>query len=118
MENGVVVLGTRHSIAESYYNATCGKYHLANLTQRSRRQPDAADSHRRFATGTAESKKRLTILGEKLRTAIVDRLEKGEQTILFLNRRGFSTSLLCSARRSAELPELQRRVTFHRQRRD
>src|SRR5204862_4599320 len=40
--------------------------------------------------------KAAAILSEKLRAAIAARLEKHEQTILFLNRRGFSTSLLCS----------------------
>ena len=39
--------------------------------------------------------KKAAILSEKLSQAITDRLEKREQTILFLNRRGFSTSLLC-----------------------
>ena len=37
------------------------------------------------------------MLSEKLRAAITERLEKKEQTILFLNRRGFATSLVCPA---------------------
>ncbi len=55
------------------------------------------------------------ILSEKLRTAITDRLEKHEQTILFLNRRGFSTSLLCSACGEArDCPNCSVALTFHR----
>ena len=59
--------------------------------------------------------KSLTILGEKLHTAIIARLEKSEQTILFLNRRGFSTSLLCSACGEVrECPNCSVALTFHR----
>jgi primosomal protein N' (replication factor Y) len=36
-------------------------------------------------------------LSKPLREAIEGRIEKGEQTILFLNRRGFSTSMICEA---------------------
>jgi len=36
-----------------------------------------------------------TLFAERLRSAIADRLQRGEQTILFLNRRGFSTSVFC-----------------------
>jgi len=60
--------------------------------------------------------KRLTILSEKLRSAIEARLEKREQTILFLNRRGFSTSLLCSECGEARnCPNCSVALTFHRQ---
>jgi primosomal protein N' (replication factor Y) len=59
--------------------------------------------------------KSATILSEKLRTAIADRLEKREQTILFLNRRGFSTSLLCSdCGEARNCPNCSVALTFHR----
>src|SRR5437879_13321598 len=55
------------------------------------------------------------ILTEKLRAAIADRLEKSEQTILFLNRRGFSTSLLCSnCGEARNCPNCSVALTFHR----
>src|SRR5204862_5605004 len=55
------------------------------------------------------------ILSEKLRTAMADRLTKNEQTILFLNRRGFSTSLLCSnCGKARECPNCSVALTFHR----
>src|SRR5207253_6167669 len=60
--------------------------------------------------------KAAAILSEKLRAAITSRLEKHEQTILFLNRRGFSTSLLCSACGEARTcPNCSVALTFHRQ---
>jgi len=50
-----------------------------------------------------------------LRGAIADRLEKREQTILFLNRRGFSTSLLCSnCGEARNCPNCSVALTFHR----
>jgi primosomal protein N' (replication factor Y) (superfamily II helicase) len=50
-----------------------------------------------------------------LRAAIADRLERCEQTILFLNRRGFSTSLLCSnCGEARNCPNCSVALTFHR----
>jgi primosomal protein N' (replication factor Y) len=59
--------------------------------------------------------KTMSILSEKLLQAIADRLEKREQTILFLNRRGFSTSLLCSnCGEARDCPNCSVALTFHR----
>src|SRR5437660_12059023 len=59
--------------------------------------------------------KAAAILSEKLRAAITDRLERREQTILFLNRRGISTSLLCSnCGESRNCPNCSVALTFHR----
>jgi len=59
--------------------------------------------------------KKAAILSEKLSQAIADRLEKREQTILFLNRRGFSTSLLCSnCGEARDCPNCSVALTFHR----
>src|SRR5438132_7038576 len=60
--------------------------------------------------------KTMSILSEKLLQAIAARLEKREQTILFLNRRGFSTSLLCSnCGEARDCPNCSVALTFHRQ---
>src|SRR5437667_3939854 len=59
--------------------------------------------------------KKAAILSEKLSQAIADRLEKREQTILFLNRRGFSTSLRCSnCGEAPNCPNCSVPLTFHR----
>ncbi|PYJ78195.1 MAG: primosomal protein N' [Verrucomicrobia bacterium] len=87
IEKCVVVLGSATPSLESYHNATTGKYRLAAIA----------------------------ILSGKLRGAIADRLEKREQTILFLNRRGFSTSLLCSnCGEARNCPNCSVALTFHR----
>src|SRR5207244_3217604 len=95
IEKCAVVLGSATSSLESYYNAQRGKYALSTLTHRVdqcqmplMRIVDLRQERRK--------EKAAAILSEKLRSAIDDRLTKKEQTILFLNRRGFSTSLLCS----------------------
>jgi primosomal protein N' (replication factor Y) len=114
IEKCVAVLGSATPSLESYYNATTGKYRLATLTQRvdDRQMPlirivDLRQERRK--------EKASAILSEKLRGAIADRLEKREQTILFLNRRGFSTSLLCSnCGEARNCPNCSVALTFHR----
>ena len=114
IEKCVVVLGTATPSLESYYNATREKYQLVSLTQR---VDDCQMPLMRIVDLRQERRKQkgLTILADKLRTAIGDRLEKGEQTILFLNRRGFSTSLLCSnCGEARNCPNCSVALTFHR----
>jgi primosomal protein N' (replication factor Y) len=114
IEKCVVVLGSATPSLESYYNASSGKYKLATLTQRVDQQQmplmrivDLRQERRK--------EKAASILSEKLRAAIAVRLEKHEQTILFLNRRGFSTSLLCSnCGEARNCPNCSVALTFHR----
>ena len=114
IEKCVTVLGTATPSLESYANATRGKYVLSSLTQRVDqcqmpliRIVDLRQERRK--------EKAAAILSEKLRTAIGERLEKHEQTILFLNRRGFSTSLLCShCGKARDCPNCSVALTFHR----
>ncbi len=114
IEECVAVLGSATPSLESYNNAGIGKYRLVTLTQRidEKQMPlmrivDLRQERRK--------EKAATILSEKLRAAIADRMEKREQTILFLNRRGFSTSLLCSnCGEARNCPNCSVALTFHR----
>ena len=114
IEKCVAVLGSATPSLESYHNASAGKYRLATLTQRidEKQMPlmrvvDLRQERRK--------EKAAAILSEKLCAAIADRLEKREQTILFLNRRGFSTSLLCSnCGEARNCPNCSVALTFHR----
>jgi len=114
IEKCVAVLGSATPSLESYHNAAIEKYRLVALTQRidEKQMPlmrvvDLRQERRKDKTAT--------VLSEKLRTAIADRLEKREQTILFLNRRGFSTSLLCSnCGEARDCPNCSVALTFHR----
>jgi len=114
IEKCVVVLGSATPSLESYHNATTGKYRLATLT---RRVDEKQMPLMRIVDLRRERRKEraIAILSEKLRAAIADRLEKREQTILFLNRRGFSTSLLCSnCGEARNCPNCSVALTFHR----
>lgn len=89
-----VVLGSATPSLESYYNASNGKYTLSTLQNRA----DTAsipkftivDMQREF-----EKNKGYTNFSDLLLTGIKARQAKGEQTILFLNRRGYHTTMLC-----------------------
>jgi primosomal protein N' (replication factor Y) len=113
IEKCVVVLGSATPSLESYHNAAIGKYRLVTLTERvdQKQMPlmriiDLRQERRK--------EKKAAILSEKLSQAIADRLEKREQTILFLNRRGFSTSLLCSnCGEARNCPNCSVALTFH-----
>src|SRR5437667_4740327 len=113
IEKCAVLLGSATPSLESYHNAAIGKYRLVTLTQRvdQKQMPlmrvvDLRQERRK--------EKKAAILSEKLSQAIADRLEKREQTILFLNRRGFSTSLLCSnCGEARNCPNCSVALTFH-----
>jgi primosomal protein N' (replication factor Y) (superfamily II helicase) len=114
IEKCAVLLGSATPSLESYHNATMGKYDLLTLTQRVDEQQMPV---MRIVDLRQERRKEkiMPILSEKLSKAIADRLEKREQTILFLNRRGFSTSLLCSnCGEARDCPNCSVALTFHR----
>ncbi len=112
MEGCAIVLGSATPSLESFHNAQSGKYELLRLTQR---VDDKKMPFIRIMDMRMESKKKGAILSERLITAIHARLEKKEQTILFLNRRGFSTSLLCEkCGYVCECPNCSVGLTFHR----
>lgn len=113
-ENAAVLLGSATPSLESWHNATSGKYQLLRLAQRvdDRRMPvvrvlDLRQQARRSPEGG--------ILSGPLRDAMEGRIAKGEQSILFLNRRGFSTSMLCEACGFvAQCPDCSLSLTYHR----
>lgn len=112
MERCAILLGSATPSLESYHNATLGKYELLRLLSRidDRKMPFI-----HIVDMRATSRKKGSILAEPLITAISRRLEKKEQSILFLNRRGFSTSLICQrCGYVAECPNCSVSLTYHR----
>lgn len=113
-ENATVLLGSATPSLESWHNATNGKYTLLRLPERvdSRSMPivrivDLRKPARKDPGGG--------ILSRQLREAIEQRLERGEQAILFLNRRGFSTSMSCEAcGHVCECRDCSVSLTYHR----
>lgn len=94
MEHCAVLLGSATPSFESFYNAQNGKYTMVMLTKRvdNREMPSVRAIDMRVE---AERSGRRGIFSRDLVSAISLRLDRAEQTILFLNRRGFSTSLQC-----------------------
>ena len=114
MEGTVVVLGSATPSMESFYNTKRAKYELLEL---STRVDDQKMPIVRVVDMRSEGRKQkgIPIFSNQLKEAITQRLEKREQTILFLNRRGYSTSLLCpQCGYVAECPNCSVSLTFHR----
>src|SRR5262245_11155774 len=88
-----VVLGSATPALESHANVARGKYAKLTLPRRVDRRalPEVriVDLRREAASGA--------LLSRPLRAALTQRLERGEQTLLFLNRRGHSHCTQCRA---------------------
>jgi primosomal protein N' (replication factor Y) len=91
-----VVLGSATPSLESRYNAERGKYVLLELPGRVAQRPMPTVSLVDMRQEFLETRKQATF-SRKLLEAIGIRLENGEQTIVLLNRRGFSSFVACRA---------------------
>ena len=114
MENAVVVLGSATPSLESFYNCHRGKFSLLELPERvdHQKMPHVRVVDMRQA---ATKEKGTPLFSPQLKEAITQRLERGEQTILFLNRRGYSTSLQCpTCGYVCECPDCSISLTYHR----
>jgi primosomal protein N' (replication factor Y) len=114
MENAVVVLGSATPSMESFYNCKRGKFTLLELPERvdDQKMPRVRVVDMRQAMRDGKGP---PLFSPQLKEAITRRLEGGEQTILFLNRRGYSTSLLCpKCGYVANCPNCSVSLTYHR----
>ncbi len=111
--NATVVLGSATPSLESYHNAVKGKYQLSILSKR----PDDArlpkinivDMRKEY-----EKAQGVTTFSSSLLDGISKRIQQGEQTILFLNRRGYHTLLLCKGCGvSVKCSHCDTSMTFH-----
>jgi len=112
LEGAVAVLGSATPSVESYANAIGGKY--AHLRMPSRigasGLPRVQVVDRREALKAGSD----PILTPPLREALGLRLERREQTLLLLNRRGYATSLLCrECGDTASCPNCSVALTLH-----
>jgi primosomal protein N' (replication factor Y) len=114
-QDAKVVLGTATPSMESYHNAKTGKYGLVELTERYKgielpeiQVVDIADlQHRKMMAGP---------FSPLLLTKVREALGRGEQAILFQNRRGFAPMIEC--RQCGWVPRCQHcdvSLTLHRQ---
>jgi primosomal protein N' (replication factor Y) (superfamily II helicase) len=108
-----VILGSATPSLESYYNAKKGKYILNHLSKRAESavlpQVTIVDMKREF-----ERSKGFTNFSESLLEGIKKRQGAGEQTILFLNRRGYHSTLFCQeCRQPVKCNHCDISLTFH-----
>lgn len=111
--NCPVILGSATPCLESYYNAMSGKYVLHTLKQRANHAKlptiELVNMQREF-----EIAKGFTLFSQKLLDGIKQRIQRGEQTLLFLNRRGYHTAAYCPlCSHVIECPHCDLSLTYH-----
>ena len=93
IKNATLVLGSATPDISTYYKAKNGEIELVELTKRTNSKPlpevQIIDMREELVAGNK------TIFSRKLYNEIKENLAKKEQTILFLNRRGYSTFVSC-----------------------
>ncbi len=110
--NTRVVLGSATPSIETYYQARRGKFNLAKLTERINQAElppvQIVDMRQELAAGNR------SILSESLQSRIKEVLDNKQQAILFINRRGASTFVMCrDCGYVVECPDCSVSMTYH-----
>jgi primosomal protein N' (replication factor Y) len=110
----LVVLGSATPTIESYSNALDQRYSLVTMDRRVLDRPlarVAVVNMRREIAETGDD----VVLSKALRDAMEDRLARGEQSLVLLNRRGFATAIVCrQCSATLECPNCSISLTVHR----
>ncbi len=114
--NALMLLSSATPSLSSFYKAKEGVYTLVSLKERygGARLPDVlvADMREDRATGSSSP------LGHVLRDAVSETLSRGEQAVLFLNRRGYNNFLSCrKCGEAVRCPHCSVALTYHATRR-
>jgi primosomal protein N' (replication factor Y) (superfamily II helicase) len=125
LEGAVCLLGSATPSLESWSNARAGKYGLLELPERIGGQPlppirvvdlRAERKRARRSAGPLQEPGSL-VLADLLVEAVRERIRRGEQTILLLNRRGYATFVQCrECGQVWHCPECNVSLTYHRRR--
>ena len=112
--SATVVLGSATPSLESFHNAQSGKYRYLSLPsrigERSLAAAELIDMRAEFAR-----QKQSAVFSEEVLAAIGETKAKGEQSIILLNRRGYSSFILCrSCGESIMCPNCEVTLTYHR----
>ena len=131
LTGATVVLGSATPSLEAWSRASAGSWRLVELTERAgvlaheREEPAEGDMSARLALAglppvtvvdlRAELREgNASILSETLRQALNETLARGEQAIMFLNRRGTATSVICrECGYTARCPRCDVSLTYH-----
>ena len=94
MEGAMLVLGSATPSLETYTKGVRGEYNLYKLMKRAKADAvlptvEIADLREELKAGNR------SIFSARLKELLEDRLEKGEQAMLFINRRGYATFVSC-----------------------
>ena len=110
----LIVLGSATPSLESFHNAQTGRYRLVSLARRVLDRPLAdvriVDMRAEYAANGPD-----VILSSFLVAALGSRLDRGEQAIVLLNRRGFATVMFCrECAHTLECPNCSVSLTVHK----
>lgn len=109
-----VVLGSATPSLETTYNAERGKYQLLSMPSRIQQRPMPETTIVDMRIEYEETKEN-RMLSRALHQAIEERLAAGEQAILLLNRRGYSTFVTCrKCGKNVECDNCSVTLTYHR----
>ena len=112
--NALVVIGSATPTIESYTNALEGKYTLVTLGKRVMDRPLASVEVINMREQIAEAGEDV-VLSKPLLRAMATRLERQEQSLILLNRRGFATAVICrQCSHVLECPNCSISLTVHR----
>jgi primosomal protein N' (replication factor Y) len=113
-ESAAVVLGSATPSLETFHNAQTGKYQYLELPERIGERGLATAELVDMRDVFARHKKPV-VFSDQLLEAIEQTHSKGEQSIILLNRRGYSSFILCrSCGESIMCPNCEVTLTFHR----
>ncbi len=112
--SAVVVLGSATPSLESFHNARAGKYHYIRLDARFGDRALAEVATVDMREVFKKHGKQLTF-SDELKAAIAETHERGEQSMILLNRRGFSSFAMCrSCGDAIHCPNCDVTLTYHR----
>ncbi|MCD6386143.1 primosomal protein N' [Candidatus Sumerlaeota bacterium] len=114
LEQAVLVLGSATPSIESYYRAQQGEYTLLRLPERVQKLPlpkiELLDLGKEI-----RSKRRHILISERLSQEIREALQRREQIILLLNRRGYANFEMChSCREPVRCKKCDVTLTYHK----
>jgi primosomal protein N' (replication factor Y) len=113
-ESAVVILGSATPSLETFHNASTGKYRYLKLADRIGHRPMAVAEIIDMRSVFSRHQKP-KVFSDELLKSIQETHEKGEQSIILLNRRGYSSFVLCrSCGESIQCPNCDVTLTYHR----
>ncbi len=109
-----LILGTATPSVESYFKASQGEYELIEIRNRVNHQTASLPDIEIVDLREEIKKKNFSIFSDRLHFSIKENLGKLEQTILFMNRRGAASAILCrDCGHLEKCPHCNIAFTFH-----